>query len=35
MPCVVYDRSCLGSKSYLNLADEFLKQANKNTGSAA
>jgi chromosome partitioning protein len=35
MPCVNYDRSCLGSKSYLNLADEFLKQANKKIGSTA
>jgi chromosome partitioning protein len=26
MPCVIYDKNCLGSKSYFNLADEFLNQ---------
>jgi len=26
VPCIVYDRACLGSKSYLNLAKEFLEQ---------
>ena len=26
MPCVVYDKTCLGSKSYFNLADEFIKK---------
>ena len=26
IPCIVYDRSCLGSKSYLQLAEEFIKQ---------
>ena len=26
MPCIVYDKNCLGSKSYFNLADEFLNQ---------
>ncbi len=31
MPCVVYDKNCLGSKSYFSLADEFLSQKNKNT----
>ncbi len=25
LPCVVYDKSCLGSKSYFKLAEEFLK----------
>ena len=30
LPCVVYDKNCLGSKSYLNLADEFLNQKNSN-----
>ena len=30
MPCVLYDKSCLGSKSYFALAEEFLKQENKN-----
>ena len=24
LPCVIYDKTCLGSKSYLKLADEFL-----------
>ena len=33
MPCVVYDKNCLGSRSYLNLAEEFLEQTN--IGSAA
>ena len=23
LPCVVYDRSCVGSKSYFKLAEEF------------
>ena len=35
MPCVIYDKNCLGSKSYYDLADEFLSQQNKNIGSAA
>ncbi len=30
MPCVIYDKNCLGSKSYFNLADEFLNQKNSN-----
>ena len=25
LPCVVYDKSCLGSKSYFKLAEEFLE----------
>ncbi len=29
VPCLVYDRSCLGSRSYINLAKEFLSQENK------
>ena len=29
MPCVVYDKNCLGSKSYFKLAEEFLEQADK------
>tara|TARA_B100002052_G_C15686614_1_gene508693 strand:- start:11 stop:805 length:795 start_codon:yes stop_codon:yes gene_type:complete len=33
MPCVVYDKNCIGSRSYFNLAEEFLKQ--NNVGSAA
>ncbi len=35
MPCVIYDKNCLGSKSYFNLAKEFLDQENKNIESAA
>jgi chromosome partitioning protein len=34
LPCVVYDKNCLGSKSYLSLAKEFLEK-NKQIGSAA
>ena len=26
VPCIVYDRTCLGSKSYLQLAKEFMEQ---------
>ena len=26
LPCIVYDRSCAGSKSYINLAKEFVEQ---------
>ena len=26
LPCVVYDKNCVGSKSYLKLAEEFLKK---------
>ena len=33
-PCVIYDKSCSGSKAYLQLAEEFLNQR-KNIGSAA
>ena len=35
MPCIIYDKNCLGSKSYFDLAEEFLNQVNKNIGSAA
>ena len=35
LPCVVYDKSCLGSKSYFDLAQEFLRQSNQKIGSAA
>ena len=35
MPCVVYDKTCLGSKSYLKLADEFVVKKNHNVESAA
>ena len=34
MPVLVYDKSCLGSKSYLNFTDEFINQE-KTMGSAA
>ena len=33
MPCVIYDKNCLGSKSYFNLADEFLNQKDAKTES--
>ena len=26
MPCVIYDKSCVGSKSYFKLAEEFTKK---------
>ena len=26
LPCVVYDKNCVGSKSYFKLAEEFLKK---------
>ena len=35
LPCVIYDKTCLGSKSYLKLADEFLVNKNINAESAA
>ena len=35
MPCVVYDKNCLGSKSYFNLAEEFISQSKDKLGSAA
>ena len=35
LPCVIYDKTCLGSKSYLKLADEFLAKKNINVESAA
>mgnify|MGYP003304769620 CR=1 FL=1 len=25
MPCVMYDKNCVGSKSYFKLAEEFMK----------
>ena len=34
VPVLVYDRSCPGSKSYFNFANEFINQENK-IGSAA
>ena len=33
LPCVIYDKNCVGSKSYFKLAEEFLK--NNNIESAA
>tara|TARA_B100001059_G_scaffold232588_1_gene270747 strand:+ start:536 stop:1336 length:801 start_codon:yes stop_codon:yes gene_type:complete len=35
LPCVVYDKNCLGSKSYFQLAEEFLIQDKNKIGSAA
>tara|TARA_B100001093_G_scaffold506606_1_gene565806 strand:+ start:3818 stop:4618 length:801 start_codon:yes stop_codon:yes gene_type:complete len=35
LPCVVYDRSCVGSKSYFILAEEFMKKKNLEVESAA
>ena len=35
MPCLIYDKNCSGSKSYLSLADEFINQSNQSMGSAA
>ena len=35
MPCLIYDKNCSGSKSYINLAEEFIKQNNQTIGSAA
>ena len=35
MPCLVYDKNCSGSKSYINLAEEFISQSNQSMGSAA
>ena len=35
LPCVIYDKACLGSKSYFKLADEFLAKKKINVESAA
>ena len=35
LPCVIYDKTCLGSKSYFKLADEFLIKKNHDIESAA
>ena len=35
LPCVIYDKNCVGSKSYFNLADEFIKKKNIKDESAA
>ena len=35
LPCVVYDKTCVGSKSYFNLAEEFKRKKNIEVESAA
>ncbi len=35
LPCVIYDQSCIGSKSYFKLAEEFLSKNNQDVESAA
>ena len=35
LPCVVYDKTCLGSKSYFKLADEFITNNNSDVFTAA
>jgi len=35
MPCLIYDKNCSGSKSYISLAEEFVNQSNQSIGSAA
>ena len=30
VPCIIYDKACLGSQSYINLAKEFIEQSNIN-----
>jgi len=35
LPCVIYDKSCVGSKSYFNLAEEFKNKKNVEVESAA
>ena len=35
LPCVVYDKNCVGSKSYFNLAEEFIRKKNIEVESAA
>jgi len=35
MPCLIYDKNCSGSKSYVNLAEEFINQSSQSMGSAA
>ena len=34
MPCLIYDKNCSGSKSYIKLAEEFINQRNEPIGSA-
>ena len=35
LPCVIYDKNCVGSKSYFNLADEFTKRKKLDIENAA
>ncbi len=35
LPCVIYDKSCVGSKSYFKLAEEFLSKGKEKVESAA
>ena len=35
VPCLIYDKGCPGSKSYISLAEEFINQNNRFMGSAA
>ena len=35
VPCLIYDKGCSGSKSYISLAEEFINQNNQFMGSAA
>ena len=35
LPCVVYDKSCLGSRSYFKLAEEFIEKNDSDVESAA
>ena len=35
VPCLIYDKGCQGSKSYISLAEEFINQNNQFMGSAA
>ena len=35
LPCVIYDKTCLGSKSYFKLAEEVIVQKNSDVESAA
>ena len=35
LPCVIYDKNCVGSKSYFSLAEEFIKKKDMEVESAA
>ena len=35
VPCLIYDKGCPGSKSYISLAEEFINQNNQFMGSVA